>query len=95
MGILMARAIWKGCDQLSLVHVPVSLHTAARPHEPRPPHAGRARLLAGRISAHQQEPGRSAVEWRDIVKGYEYRKGDYVVLTDEGLPAANVGVAHC
>jgi DNA end-binding protein Ku len=30
------------------------------------------------------------VEWNDIVKGYEYRKGKYVVLTDADFARANV-----
>jgi DNA end-binding protein Ku len=30
------------------------------------------------------------VEWKDIVKGYEYEKGEYVVLTDEDFRRANV-----
>jgi DNA end-binding protein Ku len=30
------------------------------------------------------------VAWKDIVKGYQHRKGDYVVLTDEDFRRANV-----
>ncbi len=30
------------------------------------------------------------VEWNDVVKGYEYEKGEYVVLTDEDFRRANV-----
>ena len=30
------------------------------------------------------------VDWNDVVKGYEYEKGEYVVLTDEDFRRANV-----
>ncbi len=30
------------------------------------------------------------MEWADIVKGYQYTKGDYVVLSDEDFRQANV-----
>jgi DNA end-binding protein Ku len=30
------------------------------------------------------------VNWNDVVKGYEYEKGEYVVLTDEDFRRANV-----
>jgi DNA end-binding protein Ku len=30
------------------------------------------------------------VEWNDVVKGYQYEKGEYVVLTDEDFRRANV-----
>ena len=30
------------------------------------------------------------VEWGDIVKGYQYEKGEYVVMSDEDFRQANV-----
>jgi DNA end-binding protein Ku len=34
------------------------------------------------------------VDWQHIVKGYEYKKGDYVVLTDADFKHANVKAAQ-
>lgn len=85
----MARAIWKGAISFSLIHIPVSLHTATRPnaidldlldkHDFSPVGYQRINKTTGRV-----------VDWKDIVKGYQYEKGEYVVLTEEDFRRANV-----
>ncbi len=83
----MPRAIWKGAISFGLVSIPVELHTAVRDHRPR------FRLLHARDKSPVryervcQREGKP-VAWEDLVKGYEYEKGQFVVLTKEDLKAA-------
>lgn len=83
----MARALWKGSIAFGLVNIPVELHTAVRDSRPR------FRLL----HADDKSPVRyervcaregKAVAWDELVKGYEYEKGRFVVLTKEDFRAA-------
>ena len=83
------RAIWRGAVSFGLVYIPVHLHTAARDS------ALDLDLLDSRDFApvgYQRYNKRTGkvVEWNKIVKGYEYRKGQYVALTDEDFRQANV-----
>jgi DNA end-binding protein Ku len=89
----MARAIWKGAISFSLVHVPVSLHTAARPHELDLHMLDKRDFSPVGYQRISKKTGKT-VEWRDVVKGYEYKKGDYVVLTDEDFRRANVDASR-
>jgi DNA end-binding protein Ku len=83
----MARALWKGSLAFGLVNIPVELHTAVRDSRPR------FRLLHAddkspvrfeRVCAREGKP----VAWEELVKGYEYEKGQFVVLTKEDFRAA-------
>jgi DNA end-binding protein Ku len=83
----MARALWKGSIAFGLVNIPVELHTAVRDSRPR------FRLLHGddrspvkfeRVCVREGKP----VAWEELVKGYEYEKGRFVVLTREDFRAA-------
>jgi DNA end-binding protein Ku len=85
----MARAIWKGAVSFGLVYVPVEMHSAARSS------AIDLTLLDSRDFApvgYQRINKRTGkvVEWGDIVKGYEYKKGEYVALSEEDFRQANV-----
>jgi DNA end-binding protein Ku len=85
----MARAIWKGAISFSLVHIPVSLHTAAQHHDLDLDMLDKRDFSPVGYRRVSKTTGKT-VEWRDIVKGYQYKKGDYVVLTDEDFRRANV-----
>jgi DNA end-binding protein Ku len=78
----MATAIWKGSITFGLVSIPIPLYAAARPR---------------RIALHQlhskchtrlKQPlfcpicNRNA-ERSEVVKGYEYEKGQYVLIEPE------------
>ena len=80
-------AIWKGSLTFGLVNIPVELKTALRAD-----HIS-FRLLHKedlspvkyeRVCQAEGEP----VPWNEIVKGYEYEKGKFVVLTDEDFKTA-------
>jgi DNA end-binding protein Ku len=89
----MPRAIWKGAISFSLVHIPVSLHTAARSHELDLHMLDKRDFSPVGYQRVSKKTGKT-VEWSDIVKGYEYKKGDYVVLTDEDFRRANVDASR-
>ena len=83
----MARALWKGSIAFGLVNIPIELHTAIRNHRPkfRMLHAkDKSPVKFERVCLREGEP----VAWEDLVKGYEYQKGHFVVLTKEDFQAA-------
>jgi DNA end-binding protein Ku len=85
---IMSRAIWRGAISFGLVYVPVELYPATRPA-----HAG-FNLLDRRTFdpvGYRQINKRTGkdVPRKDIVRGYEYEKGHYVVVSDEEIAAAS------
>jgi DNA end-binding protein Ku len=83
----MARGIWTGALSFGLVNIPVEVHTAVRDTRPhfRLLHAkDRSPINYERVC---QKDGQT-VAWDDLVKGYEYEKGRYVVLTKEDFATA-------
>lgn len=85
----MARALWKGSISFGLVNIPIELHTAVRDHRPRfrMLHAkDKSPVRFERVCIRDGHP----VAWEDLVKGYEYAKGRFVVMTKEDFQAAAV-----
>ena len=83
----MARALWKGAIAFGLVNIPVELHTAVRDSRPRfrMLHAeDKSRVRFERVCAREGKP----VAWDELVKGYEYEKGRFVVLSKEDFRSA-------
>ena len=83
----MARAIWTGSLSFGLVNIPVEVHTAVREHRPhfRMLHAkDKSPINFQRVCQKDGEE----VAWNDLVRGYEYERGHFVVLTKEDLAAA-------
>src|SRR5688572_15664628 len=84
----MARVVWKGAIVFGLVHVPVDLYPGSKDNDldfdwlDKRDHAP---VGYQRINKSTGKP----VEMKDIVKGYEWEKGNYVVLEDEDFKAAN------
>jgi DNA end-binding protein Ku len=84
---LMARSIWKGSISFGLVTIPVELQSAVRDQRPRFRllHAeDRSPIKYERVCRREGQP----VSWAEIVKGYEYAKGKFVVLTKEDFATA-------
>src|SRR4051812_14860648 len=84
------RPIWTGAITFGLVNIPVRLHSAVQAKE-----RVSFRLLHKqdlspikyeRVCQKEGEP----VDWKDIVKGYEYSKGKFVVLEDDDFKAAAI-----
>ncbi len=83
----MARPIWRGMLSFGLVAIPVQLHTAVREHRQRFRllHAkDKSPIKYERVCQRDGKP----VAWEDLVKGYEYERGRYVVLTKEDFKSA-------
>ena len=78
--------IWKGALTFGLVNIPVEMRTAVRSEHVSFRMLDKADLAPVknvRVDRHGDP-----VEWKDIVKGYEYEKGQFVVLTDEDFKSA-------
>ena len=84
-----ARGLWNGAISFSLIHIPVSLHTAAKAHELDLNLLDKRDFAPVGYQRYNKATGK-VVEWNDVVKGFEYEKGEYVVLTDEDFRRANV-----
>ena len=82
------RPIWKGALSFGLVNIPVQLHSAVKSGDKvsfRLLH--KKDMSPVRYERVCQKDG-DVLAWNDIVKGYEYTKGKFVVLTDEDFKAA-------
>lgn len=83
------RAIWNGSIGFGLVNIPVKLYSGAE---------SRGGLDLTMLHSKDNSPIRyikvcradgKEVPYEDIVKGYEYRKGDYIVLDEKDFEKAN------
>ena len=81
---MAARAYWKGQIRLALVSIPVEIYSATKSgaaiafhqiHEP----SGK------RIKYEKVVPGIGPVDVDEIIKGFEYEKGEYVLLDDKEI----------
>jgi DNA end-binding protein Ku len=85
----MPRTLWKGAISFGLVHIPVGLYSAEKRNSFDLTMLDRRTMKPVGFKRYNKENGKD-VSWDDIVKGYEYDKGRYVVLTDEDFRRANV-----
>jgi DNA end-binding protein Ku len=85
----MPRALWKGAISFSLVHIPVGLYPAARSNSIDLDLLDKRDFSPVGFRRYNKTTNKT-VEWKDVVKGYQHRKGEYVVLSDEDFRRANV-----
>jgi len=78
----VARAIWKGSISFGLVNIPIALYPATRREELNFRLLRKTDLSPVNYKRVAEKDGKE-VPWDQIVKGYEYEKGKYVVLKDE------------
>ncbi len=78
----MARAIWKGSISFGLVNIPIALYPATRREELKFRLLRKTDLSPVNYKRVAAKDGKE-VSWDQIVKGYEYEKGKYVVLREE------------
>jgi len=83
------RSIWSGAISFGLVNIPVKLNSAVESSEG---------LDFDMLSKKDMAPIRYAridtktgkeVPWKEIVKGFQYTKGKYIVVTDEDFKKAS------
>jgi DNA end-binding protein Ku len=90
---MAARAIWRGALTFGTVHIPVKLYTATRSNDIsfNLLHAkDEARIRMARVCSEEEDEVPSA----EIVKGFEYEKDQYVVVTDEDLKQLPLPTKH-
>jgi len=81
---MAARPTWQGHLRLSLVTCPVALYSATSTsgevhfHLLNPKTGNRIKMIT-------TDPDTGPVERRDLVKGFEYEKGQYVTVTEEEI----------
>ncbi|MFL6656780.1 MAG: Ku protein [Massilia sp.] len=85
----MPRSLWKGAISFGLVHIPVEMYTATTEHSLDLTMLDRRDFSPVGFKRYNKSNNKE-VGWDDIVKGYEYSDGEYVVLTEEDLRRANV-----
>ena len=86
----MPRGLWKGAISFGLVNVPVELFSAEkRSAELDLTLLDKRDLAPVGYKRYNKATGKD-VAWADVVKGYEYQDGRYVVLSDEDFRRANV-----
>ncbi len=87
---MAARAIWRGHLRLALVSCPVALYSAKHDRSTirfnliNPETGNRIRMLT--VDGETEKE----VQRRDLVKGYEFKKNHYLLLTDEDLESVKV-----
>lgn len=86
---MAARAYWRGQIRLALVSIPVEIFTATKSgasiafnqiHEP----------TGKRVKYEKVVPGIGPVDRDEIVKGFQYEKGSYVLLEEEEIEAVKL-----
>lgn len=81
------RAIWKGSISFGLVNIPIGLYPATRKED-----ISFRQLRADDLSPIRYkrvaETDGEEVPWDKIVKGYEYEKGEFVIVTDKDFEQA-------
>lgn len=84
---MAARPIWNGTLSFGLLNIPIQLMTGERRteiHFRMMDARNKAPVKYERVNAETGED----VPWKEIVKAYEYSKGNYVVLEPEDIAAA-------
>lgn len=85
----MPRPLWRGAISFGLVHIPVVLSSAENRNSFDLTMLDRRNMKPVGFKRYNKETEKE-VGWDDIVKGYEYEKERYVVLTEEDFKRANV-----
>lgn len=81
------RAIWKGSISFGLVNIPIGLYPATRKKDLSFRQLRADDLSPIRYKRVAENDGEE-VPWEKIVKGYEYEKGEFVLVKDEDFEKA-------
>jgi len=89
----MARAIWKGSISFALVNIPIALYAATQREELKFRLLRKTDLSPVNYKRVAEKDGKE-VPWDQIVKGYEYEKGKYIVLREEDFQRVDLEAAQ-
>lgn len=84
----MARSLWKGEISFGLVSIPVSLVSTEEKNDIHFHLLNSKTQARVRYQRVDEETGKE-VPWSDIVKGYEYDKGSYILVNEEEFEKAS------
>src|SRR5262245_6438465 len=84
----MARIVWKGAIVFGLVQIPVSLHPLSRDSTLDFDWLDKRDMAPVGYKRINKRTGKE-IESENIVKGYQYEKEQYVLMSDEDFRAAN------
>lgn len=87
---MAGRAYWKGYLKLSFVSCPVKLYSAASASAGKISFNLLHKDTRNRVQQKYYDPERGAVDRADLVKGYQFEKDKYVVVTPEELDAIEI-----
>jgi DNA end-binding protein Ku len=87
------RPIWTGSIDFGLVNIPVKLYAAQTPSGLDFDLLDKRDFARIRYRRVNEKTGEE-VAWNQIVKGYQYEKGEYVALGDKDFERANVDAAR-
>src|SRR5213082_1759221 len=87
------RAIWKGSISFGLVNIPIALYRATGKEELSFRLLRKSDLSPVNYKRVAEKDGKE-VPWDQIVKGYEYEKGKYVVLKEEEFQRVDVAATQ-
>lgn len=82
------RSIWSGSLSFGMVNIPVKLQSAVQSESLDLDLLSKDDLAPIRYARIDSKTGEE-VAYKDIVKGYQYAKGKYVVVTDEDFEKAS------
>jgi len=88
-GKFPSRPIWTGSIDFGLVNIPVKLYPAQTSNRLDIDLLDKRDFSRVRYRRVNEKTGQE-VKWDQIVKGYQYDKGEYVAVTDEDFEQANV-----
>jgi DNA end-binding protein Ku len=87
-----ARSIWSGAISFGLVNIPVKLQSAVQDDNIDFDMLSKDDMAPIRYARIDSKTGEE-VSYKDIVKGYQYAKGKYVVVTEEDFEKARPDIA--
>jgi DNA end-binding protein Ku len=82
------RSIWSGAISFGLVNIPVKLYSAVNQHDVNLDMLSKKDMSPIRYARISKTTGKE-VDYKDIVKGYEFEKGNYVVIDDKDFAKAS------
>lgn len=85
----MSRPIWKGAISFGLIHIPIEVYSARNTPGIDLDMLDRRDFAPIGYRRYNKVTGKE-IKQEHIVKGYEYEKGEYVVLTEADIKKANV-----
>lgn len=87
------HSMWSGSISFGLINIPVKLYSGSEDHELKFTMLHKTDNSPIRYARICRADGKE-IPYADIVKGYEYQKGDYIVLSPKDFEKVNVHATH-